>query len=848
MSSSEEYLDNLLKSLTEGGNNTGINAVSSAAQNMGRAEELQETSALEDADQTMSMDDIEAVFASMGEEAVADELQADGTVLPSDELLLDELSEELPIEEDSLSEISNLNDEVLSDGSGVEEETVTDELVLDDSILSGEPVLDDSIISDEPVMDEGMAPDELIMDEGMAPDESAIDESMMPDELILDDGGISEENLMPDDSVLDDSILFDELLLNEGASDDLELNDESVMDDLVLSDEGTVDDLMLSDEGTMDDLILSDEGVSGDMALSDEGAMDDLILSDEGVSDDLTLNDESAMDDFALNGETMSDDLGLDESASDELSLEELGLGDLGLEDLGLEERGAEDSEEPALEEESGLDMDFAIEEGEESEPIPPEGEAVSEEQFALEEAGEEDADLSALLASMGGDDDLAEINDLLEKSDQGVTIDDDMIAMLDGMSDGDDGEDAFDFFAGEEEETGEERRTEEREPENIREITPEELAERENPKTEKQKKKEEKERKKKEKKAKKAKKKDGDAKEGADELDGLPESLDEGEKKTKEPGFFAKLIDFLLEEDDEDADSAEKGLDDVGVVIGKLSDENKELLAELNAEDKAKKKDKKDKKDKKEKKDKKGKKKGGKAGAGGDGEGSAKPKKPKKEKKKKEQSIEEELKLPEKRLSKKKVVSVFLFCATIAACIVVVTMLFPEQMEKREARVAYDHGQYTQVYDLLYGKKLSEEDEVLLQKSGIVLKMQRKLDSYENYRKLDMQLEALNALIEGVSRYHNLRDDADGYNIGGEVADIYGQILVELANNYNLSETDVLDIIASDDNVTYTQRLQAVISGENYGAEEEELPDVKQDVLPGEEEIIDRLQGTETE
>ena len=188
-----------------------------------------------------------------------------------------------------------------------------------------------------------------------------------------------------------------------------------------------------------------------------------------------------------------------------------------------------------------------------------------------------------------------------------------------------------------------------------------------------------------------------------------------------------------------------------------------------------------------------------------------------------------------------------FLFCATIAACIVILTTVLPPQFEKQEARVAFDHSQYEQVYELLYGKKLSEEDGAIFHKSTLVMQMRRKLDSYENYNRMDMSLEALDALMEGVTRYQELRDEADSCGVGGEVDDIYGQILDALSNEYGLSESDALDILASGDNVTYSQRLQAVVSGEAFGGEEGQ-PEGKQDVLPEEEEIIDRLQGTETE
>ena len=748
MSSSEEYLDSLLKSLTEGAGAAGTEPSASVVQDTAdvlQNSDVTESAASDATDATMSMDDIEAMFASMGMDEQEEKPAADET---ADISLIDGmLSDELTSESEAVIEDIALSDD-----------PVADELALEE-FVEEEPVADDLVL--EEFVEEESVPDEFALEE-------SAEEESVADDLVLEE--FVEEESVPDDLVLEESV-----------------EEESVPDDLVLEE-------FVEEESVPDDLVLEE-------SVEEESVPDDLVLEEsveeEPVADDLIL-EESAEE----------------ESESDELSLDELGLGDLGLEELGLEEVGQETEEEQ-----------FALEE------------SAEEESVASDDIGEEDADLSALLASMGGDEDLSEISDLLEKSEQGVAVDDDMMAMLSGLTDTEEGEgeESFDFFSGEESEEGG--------SESIREITPEELTERENPKTKKQTKKEEKERKKKEKKAKKAKGGESEQGENADgessnDLGDLPGEAGEN-AEPKKPGVFARFISFLLEEDEEEGDSVEGDAEDVGVVIGNLSDENKELLEELNAEDKknAKKKEKADKKkNKKDKKDK-GKKKDGE----GDEESEAKPKKPKKEKKKKEKSIEEELKLPEKKLSKKKVTSVFLFCATIAACIIVLTMLLPPQMEKQEARVAFDRSQYEQVYALLYGKELSEEDEVLLQKSSTILKMQRKLDSYENYKKMDMQPEALNALIEGVSRYQNLRNDAEAYNVSGEVADIYGQILTALASDYGLSEADALDIISSGDDVTYSQRIQAVISGEVYGAEED-LPEGRQDVLPEEEEIIERL------
>jgi hypothetical protein len=143
-----------------------------------------------------------------------------------------------------------------------------------------------------------------------------------------------------------------------------------------------------------------------------------------------------------------------------------------------------------------------------------------------------------------------------------------------------------------------------------------------------------------------------------------------------------------------------------------------------------------------------------------------------------------------------------------------------------------------------LYGKNLSEEDEILLEKSTLVLQMQRKLDSCENYEKLDMPLEALDALISGVERYNEIFAEAEQYRVGDDVRDIYEQILDKLSE-YGVSESEAQDIIALGDNVTYTQKLKSIVYGTAYDTGEE--PDgVKQDVLPEEQEIIDRVDGVE--
>ncbi len=646
-----------------------------------------------------------------------------------------------------------------------------------------------------------MLPDELPSDEESL-DELALDE-VSSDELALD--GVLSDELPPADLSLDD-LSLDELSTQES------LPEESV--DIDIAD-------MLPDELPLD------EESSNELSLDD-------LSSDELSPEDMSLDDLS-LDDLSL------DDLHMDEMSSDEgteaeleggVEIEELDLsGDDSLDGFALEEHMLDEMEAPD-EEASVEDADDLMSEEDIDRLLSGEDSGDLAGDFALEESeegAEGDDDLSALLAGMDHDGELSEINDLLEASDQGVTADDDILAMLEGT---DDNGDSFDFFENDEAA---------REAGSIRELTPEEIAAREGgaekPKKEK----------KKRKKLFGKKKKGGDEEETEEsagteleDLFGTGEEEPEAPAGEKKPGLAARIMNFLLEsdEDDEDPLAAEILADGVGET-GTVTDENKELLDELSAEDKkGKKKKKKDKK-----KGKKGKEEEGEEGAE---DKKAQKKKEKKEKKEKKKKVAQEADLlapPEKKLSKKKVMTVFVFCATLAACIMLVTTYLPTYMQKREAHAAYDHGNYGEVFLLLYDKERSEQDEILFQRSNLVLQMERKLKSYNNYVNLNMRLEALNALISGVDRYQRILPEAEKYNVVSEVSDSYTQILERLSTDFGVSEEQALEIIASEDDVTYSQKLEAIISGAFYG---EEVPMGRQDVLPEEEEIIERIEGLE--
>lgn len=296
-------------------------------------------------------------------------------------------------------------------------------------------------------------------------------------------------------------------------------------------------------------------------------------------------------------------------------------------------------------------------------------------------------------------------------------------------------------------------------------------------------------------------------------------------EPKEKKKGFFTRLISALTQEEED---------------VENISEENKEILNELEEEDKK----------KGQKKGKKGgkKKKGKEAEAEGDPDESAenaeadgKKKKPKKEKKPKEEKPKEKT---VKVLSRRNLIVLIAFCATIVGSVILLSFFLPEYADKKSARNAYNAGDYEAVYTLLYDRNLNSSDSLIFNRAATIRKMERRVESYENNLAMGREIEALDSLLKGVSCYQTLTG-ADEYGVRQEVDAIYQQIGSILEENYGITVEEAIEINAYD-NVTYTKRLHSAVSGTSFAGSEEEPAQKEteeasqpQDVLADEEGII---------
>lgn len=412
--------------------------------------------------------------------------------------------------------------------------------------------------------------------------------------------------------------------------------------------------------------------------------------------------------------------------------------------------------------------------------------------------------DVTGLLDQMAGtDEDLSDINEMLKKVDNNESLDTsnaDMLALLEGIR-----------------EAPSEGTSATEEQDSMEDLT-------EDPRAKKKKEK----RVKKEKKEKKPRKKLF----GKSKTD--PEESGEGKAgQEKKPGLFARLWQFLTEEAEEIEDEVDKGAENA-------TGENAEIIKELDAEDS-------DKNKKKKKEKKKKNKKADKAAAEGtegeEGENAEEASTKKKKKKEKKEKKEKEKRPPEpKILTRRTMIVLVAFCATLIAAITFLSSFLPEYADKTEARRAFYAGDYQTVYEQLNNKKLGSSDEIMYQRATEILSLQHKLDSYQNRMVLGEDMDALDALFQGVDLYLEFAG-SDTSGALNELTEVYQQICTILQNDYGVSAEEAVEINGYD-NETYTRKLDSLLHGTEFylpGEEPvEETPAVPEDVLPDEEAFID--------
>lgn len=305
----------------------------------------------------------------------------------------------------------------------------------------------------------------------------------------------------------------------------------------------------------------------------------------------------------------------------------------------------------------------------------------------------------------------------------------------------------------------------------------------------------------------------------GTDVGENAEVTLEETVSKEKK-SLLKRFVDFLMEEDEEEEVKSD-------------TEEDGEKKEEGKKEKKKKQKDK-----KKAKGDKEGDEEGEKQ------ENKQNKKKEKKEKKKKTPSPETEIesRLEEradgKKIGKNSIIAAILLAGSLFAVIMLSNSIFSPILAKQRAQEAFKQQDYETCYQELFGWKLNSGEKNMQAYCLVVLKLERRLDAYKQYKELRLKKEALDALLKAVQNYDDIYQEALNCGAEKDVEDRYLKITAILEEEYGLTEKEARRIVALSSDEEYTRCLNGVIKGNfdfNFRVEEE-LPEL----LPEEEELPD--------
>ena len=659
-----------------------------------------------------------------------------------------------------------------------------------DGILPAGPggLLDDLQIDDLEQEGSGLSDDDLQIGDLEPTEPGLLDDDLRIEDLGLAEPGLSDDDLQIGDLELSEpGLLDDDLQIGDlGFAQSGLLNDDLQMADLELAaaepsgDGLQIEDLELSEPG------LSDSGLPGANLQVDDlepveseptvmelefGNLEPFEAEQPG-SQGLDIS-ETNLENFG----TDNMDLAKTADTGEELSLEDMGMpasdDELKLEDIELPD------EEPFLGSELSIDgLDQAIQSETELQMA---GElnidefgfdnldmGMSDSMLSDDIEGEKDASVSMddnledVLNMLDDDAELAEINDMLKKSDNNEPIQDDVMDLLHQMAD----DEAASVNA------GIKHMDDDDDGVPLPEI-PQPVVE-ENTK-------------KKEKKS-ASKKKKGDSADAADA----------DVEHTKEPGKLSKFFNMLTEEIVPEPTEEELAAEKEAKAAKKqenLTKKEEEKLAKAE-----------EKKAKAEEK----------AAANRVKQEAAAQKKKEKLAKKEAKKAKLAAEGPKKRIPPKKIAVAVAFGASVGGAVVLATNVLSAQGFLQTARNAYYDGDYKTVYEATYGMELddSESDGLIKARSEVIFKVQRRYDSYQTNIKMGREVEALDALLCGISAYDAVNADAEKYGVMAEVDAVKATILDTLESKYGLDESKARAIINSEDALAYTIALNEVIAG----------------------------------
>lgn len=162
-------------------------------------------------------------------------------------------------------------------------------------------------------------------------------------------------------------------------------------------------------------------------------------------------------------------------------------------------------------------------------------------------------------------------------------------------------------------------------------------------------------------------------------------------------------------------------------------------------------------------------------------------------------------------KINKNGAAVVFVAFATLCAVIVLGTNTFSYSASIDQAEDYFARRKYTKAYNEISGVAVKKDDQELANKIKTVMYVNNEYDSYNNYYAIQYYAEALNSLLNGLTKYDLYLEQASELGVKSDLQYVKSQILEELDEKYNLDEESAKKIASEEDQEKYSDKVFAI-------------------------------------
>lgn len=183
-----------------------------------------------------------------------------------------------------------------------------------------------------------------------------------------------------------------------------------------------------------------------------------------------------------------------------------------------------------------------------------------------------------------------------------------------------------------------------------------------------------------------------------------------------------------------------------------------------------------------------------------------------KRESKRKEQEAMEVTFVPQGKINKVGATIVMIAVSCFGVFVLLGTVLHSYEVSVDHAKLYMEGGHYSKAYHLLSGLTIKEKDRETYDGLETIMLVQKQLNSYYNFKELDMELEALDSLFKGLERYDRYYETAKKYKVTQVFQSFKSEIYDILNKEYGLSKEKVNSIRKIESDKTYSTELMSLV------------------------------------